>query len=121
MVRIYADTYEVEENGTERKLAFHIVKVVKGRREVAEGERYQINYYDNDKVGEVKAVSEPGEKLILSPDNVSGLKLVCANSNSVTICFEKQSSVTGYEVVLYQGNKEKRRVIFGSKIYPKRG
>ncbi|MBQ2800192.1 MAG: fibronectin type III domain-containing protein [Lachnospiraceae bacterium] len=142
IVKIYADTYEVEDDGTEAELTFHIIK---GRREVAQEENYQINYLDNDKVGEAKAIvtglgayeflgsneftfqitekseivvtPEPTKELFPTVDKVSGLKLVSANANSVTIRFTKQSSVKGYEVVLYQGNKEKQRVLTTKNTY----
>lgn len=165
MARIYADTYEVEDNGAEAELTFHIIK---GRREVAQEDNYEISYLKNNHPGEAKAfvtglgtyeflgeneftfyiipkaeatatpeptVTSPPtaapESTVTSPPTatpeptvtstptvtlqslesaVAGLKLVDANSNSVTIRFTKQSFVTGYEVVLYQGNKEKQRV-----------
>lgn len=142
MARIYADTYEVEDNGAEAELTFHIIK---GRREVAQEENYQISYLNNDKIGEAKAIVTglgtyeflgeneftfyiipkvevtvtpeptatpiPTEEPVNLVEKVSGLKLVSANANSVNIRFTKQSFAKGYEVVLYQGNKEKRRVL----------
>lgn len=141
MARIYADTYEVEENGAEAELTFHIIK---GRREVAQEDNYEISYWNNNQPGEAKAfvtglgnyeflgeneftfyiiskaevttvpkptvTSTPTVTLQSLEGAVAGLKLAAANSSSVTVRFTKQPLATGYEVVLYQGNKERQRV-----------
>lgn len=156
MLRIYADTYEVEYNEEDAELTFHMVK---GRREVAQEGNYQVIYFDNGQVGQAKAIvsglgtyTDIGEnefifyiteKIIItvtpeptatatpqptvtsqptatpqpSVGQVSGLKLVSAGPNTVKIQFTKQSSAKGYEVVLYQGSKQRQKVTTAKTSY----
>lgn len=186
MLRIYADTYEVEYNGQAAELTFHMVK---GRREVAQEGNYQVIYFNNNQVGQAKAIvsglgtyTDIGEnefifyitenaiitvtpeltaapqptatvtpkptatvtpKLTATPQptatvtpeptatpqptatavpqpsvsRVSGLKLVSVSANAVKIQFTKQASAKGYEVVLYQGSKQKQKIITTKTTY----
>lgn len=154
MLRIYADTYEVEYNEKGAELTFHMVK---GRREVAQEGNYQVIYLDNGEAGQAKAIvsglgsyTDIGENefifyiienvtITVTPEptatpeptttlkptavpqtsvsKVSGLKLVSASANTVKIQFTKQSLAQGYEVVLYQGSKQKQKVTTAKTSY----
>ena len=147
MLRIYADTYEVEYKEEKAELTFHMVK---GRREVVQEGNYQVSYLDNTHVGQAKAIvsgqgtyADIGENEFLfyivekptatpeptaipkptatltktEPEQVSGLKLVSAGKDNIKIQFQKQSSAKGYEVILYQGKKQKQKAVTGKTVY----
>lgn len=152
MLKIYADTYEVEYREEGAELTFHMVK---GRREILQEGNYQVAYLDNTLAGQAKAiVSGQGsydyigdneftfyvkEKPTITPkptatpkliatssptitiqpalEKVTGLKLVSAGKDNIKIQFEKQPFANGYEVVLYQGKKQKKKAVAEKTVY----
>ena len=67
---------------------------------------------------EPTAIPKPTATLTKTePEQVSGLKLVSAGKDNIKIQFQKQSSAKGYEVILYQGKKQKQKAVTGKTVY----